>query len=192
VSGLSGALAPLDQAVAGWLASAATPALIDAMRVVSTAHTPRGIAVLVAGAIVLLLALRDRAGALWVLLSFYSGAALNHLLKHLIQRPRPGQEGLAGPTDFAFPSGHAAQATLLYGALLLLLLRHTRSSPLRWAGGAGALVLVALVSASRLVLGAHRLSDVVAGILVAAAWLALCVALCAAWRRWSAQRPDQQ
>jgi undecaprenyl-diphosphatase len=176
VTGLFAALAPLDETVARIVAQATTPALADLMRVLSTAHTARGIAVLLAGACALLLALRDRAGALWLLLGFYSGAAINHALKHAIQRPRPGQAELA-VTDFAFPSGHAAQATLLYGALLALLWRHTRSRLARGAAAAFAALMVLAVCTSRLVLQAHWFSDVVGGVLVGAAWLALALAV---------------
>lgn len=176
------ALAPLDAAVADAVARASGPALMEFMTALSAAHTPRGIAVMLVGACAWLLALRDRAGALWLALSFYSGAALNHLLKHAIQRPRPGQEPLA-LTDFAFPSGHAAQATLLYGALAALMFLHSRSRGLRAAALAGAMLMVALVGASRLVLRAHWFSDVIAGVLVGGAWLALCLAARAAWRR---------
>lgn len=169
------AIAPLDQAAASLVAQWTTPALLDAMRLLSAAHAPRGMAVLLAGACAGLLALRDRAGAAWLLLSFYSGAALNHLLKHAVQRPRPGQSGLE-MTDFAFPSGHAAQATLLYGALLALLWRRTASRRARVATTLAAALLVAAVGASRLVLQAHWLSDVLGGVLVGAAWLMLALA----------------
>lgn len=172
MSGVFAALAPLDEGVARAVAQVTTPALADAMRVLSTAHTPRGIAVVLAGACALLLALRDRAGVLWLLLAFYSGAALNHALKHAIQRPRPGQAELAA-TDFAFPSGHAAQATLLYGALLALLWCHTRSRLARGAAAVYAALMVLAVCTSRLVLQAHWFSDVVGGVLVGAVWLAL-------------------
>lgn len=176
MSGFFAALAPLDEGVAHAVAQAATPALVDAMRVLSAAHTPHGIAVMLAGACALLLALRDRAGALWLLLGFYSGAAINHALKHAIQRPRPGQAEL-DVTDFAFPSGHAAQATLLYGALLALLWRHTRSPRARGAAAVCAALMVVAVCASRLVLQAHWFSDVVGGVFVGAVWLWLALAL---------------
>lgn len=167
-------LAPLDEAVARAVVQAAGPAWVDAARVLTVAHAARGIAVIVAGAVALLLALRDRAGALWLVLTFYSGAAFNHALKHLFQRPRPGQAELA-VTDFAFPSGHAAQSTLLYGAMLVLLWRHTPSRAWRAAAAGAAVLLVMAVSASRLVLQAHRFSDVVGGVLVGSIWLAVAI-----------------
>jgi len=169
---LFASLAPLDEGVRRWVVQASGPALIDAARVLSAAHTARGIVVIVAGAVALLLALRDRAGALWLVLAFYSGAALNHALKQLFQRTRPGQAEFA-VTDFAFPSGHAAQAVLLYGALVVLVWRHTVSRAWRAAAVSAAVLVVGAVCASRLVLQAHWLSDVIGGVLVGGLWLAL-------------------
>lgn len=185
------AFAPVDAAVATAVEMAGTPALIEFMTALSAAHTLRGISVILAGACAWLLALRDRRGALWLPLTVYSGAVLNHLLKHGIQRPRPGQDALA-VTDFAFPSGHAAESTLLYGALAALVFLHSGSRGLRAAALAGAMLMVVLVGASRLVLRAHWFSDVIGGVLVGGVWLALCLAACAAWRRRSARRPDDQ
>lgn len=137
------------------------------MEGLSAAHGPRGIAVLTAGVAMMLIAGRQRADALWLLLVVFGGAALNHLLKHTILRPRPGMEHLNTlATDFSFPSGHAAHTTLLYGALALLLIRHVRTPGMRVLAGAFAGSAVLLVGSSRLVLGAHRFSDVAAGVLL--------------------------
>jgi membrane-associated phospholipid phosphatase len=106
------------------------------------------------------------------------GATLNHLLKHAIQRPRPGLEQVvAAVTDFSFPSGHAANATLLYGFVALWLMPRLRPGWARVAVALTVVLAVGLVSCSRVVLGAHRFSDVAAGILLGVAWLALCSAV---------------
>jgi membrane-associated phospholipid phosphatase len=158
---------PLDAQVAFAIAKLATPGLRAFMEGLSAAHGPRGIAVLTAGVAALLVAGRQRADALWLLLVVFGGAALNHLLKHTIQRPRPGMEHLnAVATDFSFPSGHAANTTLLYGALVVLLIGHVRTPGLRALVAVFAGSAVLLVGSSRLVLGAHRFSDVAAGVLL--------------------------
>ena len=144
----------LDAQVALAVQTLATPGLHAFMEGLSVAHGPRGIAVLTAAVAAMLFVGRRRADALWLLLTVFGGAALNHLLKHSIQRPRPGMEHLdAVATDFSFPSGHAANTTLLYGALALLLIRHVRTAGLRALAAAFAASAVLLVSSSRLVLG---------------------------------------
>ncbi len=157
----------LDAQVALAIAKLATPGLRAFMEGLSAAHGPRGVAALTAAMAALLVAARQRADALWLLLVVFGGAALNHLLKHTMQRPRPGMEHLSAvATDFSFPSGHAANATLLYGALALLLIRDVRTPGMRVLAAAFAGSAVLLVGSSRLVLGAHRFSDVVAGVLL--------------------------
>lgn len=156
----------------------------QALAGLSAVHAPRGIAALTALAALGLALLRRRAEIAPLLASVLGGATLNHLLKHGIQRPRPGLEQALGvATDFSFPSGHVANATLLYGTLAALVLVGTRSR-LRAAGAVAlALLLVGAVACSRVVLGAHHPSDVVAGMLVGLAWTAACVAAFEALRR---------
>ena len=119
---------------------------------------------------------RDWIDMATVLVVVFGGAALNHLLKHALRRARPG-EPATGPTDFAFPSGHVANATLLYGVVAALLLCRVGAWPMKTAVALGAALGVASVALSRLVLGAHHPSDVLAAVLVGVAWLALCLTL---------------
>lgn len=169
-----GWLAGVDASVAAAVARHATRGLSAFMEAISLWHGPRVVTAVAAVVALLLWVERERAGALWLLVTVFGGAGVNHLLKHSIQRPRPGLENLgAAATDFSFPSGHAANATLLYGALAVLVFRHTRSPWARGAAVAGAVLMILLVGSSRLVLGAHHFSDVVAGVLMGAAWLAL-------------------
>jgi len=97
-------------------------------------------------------------------------------MKHGFERPRPlVDEPMLTLTTFSFPSGHASGTTLLYGFLALVVLVHLPRSPWRWVAGVLALLLIALVSWSRVYLGVHFFTDVLAGVLEALVWLALCV-----------------
>ena len=112
--------------------------------------------------------------ALW---SGYLGAVVLHeLVKALVARPRPpAVDDLAHATGDAFPSGHTTQAVVAWGMLAFLLLR---AYP-RWARWlvTGATLLVLLVGASRIYLGAHWLTDVLGGLALGGAWLAVLLAL---------------
>ena len=93
-------------------------------------------------------------------------------VKQLVERPRPPTElALSHATGFAFPSGHATDAAAVYGMLAVLLARPGRRG-VRVAALAGAFGLVALVGLSRLYLGVHWLTDVLAGIGIGAIWIA--------------------
>jgi membrane-associated phospholipid phosphatase len=102
------------------------------------------------------------------------GMLLNVGLKNLIQRPRPTlEEPLVQLSTYSFPSGHAVASTVFYGALCALVFVHARSPVLRWLAVLAGMAMVLLVSFSRVYLGAHYLSDVVAGIAVGALCLLL-------------------
>lgn len=131
---------------------------------------------------------RRRAGlaAAW-LYATLGGALLNPLLKAVFARSRPLHDhGLVEATGWSFPSGHASGALLVYGMLAYLVVRHTRVV-LHLPVATVAIVLVILVGASRVILQVHYLSDVLAGYMSAAAWIAICIAALEALR-WREQR----
>jgi undecaprenyl-diphosphatase len=171
-----GAVTALDRDVLAWLRERAGPGLVRGMHVVSALHAPRAIVVMTALVALVLAWRRDWIDMAMVLVVVFGGATLNHLLKHGLQRARPvfGQVA-TGPTDFSFPSGHVANATLLYGVVAALIICRFRARPIRLASALGAALLVATVALSRMVLGAHHPSDALAAVLVGVAWLALCL-----------------
>jgi membrane-associated phospholipid phosphatase len=166
-------LAALDPAIARAFFQERDPWVSRAMLALSNSHSTwavLGVAVLVG----LWRFLRgDRPGAALMAI-VPAGQVLNVGLKNLFERPRPVvPEPLVHLTTYSFPSGHAVASTLLYGALCALVLRHVRSPGWRIATVALAMAMVLLVSFSRVYLGAHYASDVLAGIAVGT----FCVAL---------------
>jgi undecaprenyl-diphosphatase len=170
-------LTVVDLELASWLRAHATPAGDRVALILSLIGSPATIAGL--GLIV--------AGVLtykrwWITLSGWVAAlagagALNWVLKRIIHRARPvGSERFLHGTSFSFPSGHAMGSLIGYGMLAYLLVafwpparRH------RAAAVAAAFVVTLLIGLSRLFLGVHFLSDVIAGFAAGAVWLAVCV-----------------
>jgi membrane-associated phospholipid phosphatase len=127
--------------------------------------------------------------ALTMLVTVPGGMLLNVAMKHSFARTRPYfEEPILTLTTYSFPSGHSVAATLLYGVLACYFTRRARSWPARAAIVLAACLMVALVAGSRLYLGAHYLSDVLAGIAEGCAWLAICVTAAATLRRRRAAR----
>jgi undecaprenyl-diphosphatase len=166
----------LDMKVAAWLHAHATPALTSFMLAVSYVNST--VAISVWGAILALVIARMREWywMLTVALSVAGGLAMNVLLKHAFERARPRfDDSLVSLDTYSFPSGHTAAATVFYGVLAAFLVSRYRGKRLSALIVIGAIAAVLLVAFSRIYLGAHYLSDVVAAAAASTAWLALCL-----------------
>jgi membrane-associated phospholipid phosphatase len=106
------------------------------------------------------------------------GMLLNEWLKVLVHRNRPFVDGpFVDWSGYSFASGHTIGATLLYGQLLLFVLPLLKARHWRLLCIFSAISLVLLVGFSRIALGAHFLTDVLAAIIFGTIWLALCMML---------------
>jgi undecaprenyl-diphosphatase len=149
------------------------------------------LSVLVLVVFLILLVARRRALAIAWLVATSSGGLLNRVLKSIFERTRPVHDhGLTLETSWSFPSGHASGAMLIYGLLAYVLVLHARPA---WRApiAAAAVLLIVFVGASRIILQVHYLSDVLAGYLSAAAWVALWIGALEAlrWRQVRAAAP---
>lgn len=121
---------------------------------------------------------RKRTGAaLWAATTIVVGGLIGWLLKVIVDRERPV---LPDPVAFApgdaFPSGHALNVTLGAGILLLLAMPQLSAGG-RAAAWAGAVFLIVSVAYTRVALGVHWVSDVLGGIVLGVALLAVSVAV---------------
>lgn len=122
-----------------------------------------------------LIAARKSATAVFLVLAVSSGAILADLIKSEILRPRPDiVPHLAPVTSASFPSAHAMNSAIVYLTLAAILARTHVERPLRAYIMAVAIALVALIGASRIYLGVHWPTDVIAGWLAGTAWAWLC------------------
>jgi len=120
---------------------------------------------------------RHRYSALLLLVATAGGLALNLVLKLFFNRPRPhvivwGTNAVSS----SFPSGHAMSATIVYSTVAYLAARLARKMWQRWAVMLFAAAIIILISLSRLYLGVHYPSDVLAGSVIGLAWAAFCMA----------------
>jgi undecaprenyl-diphosphatase len=123
-----------------------------------------------------------RADALLAIGAMAGAAGLFRVLKVLFDRPRPpAEDQLVSAANESLPSGHATMSIVVIGTLVVLAWSG-RGTAARAALVAVATVCVGAIGASRIYLGVHWFSDVIAGWLVGAAWLALCVTLWSWWR----------
>jgi membrane-associated phospholipid phosphatase len=111
----------------------------------------------------------------WVIAAGGSGVFLL-LLKAFFARPRPYfEQPLLLETYYSFPSGHAMEAVVLYGTLAYFALLALRTRWTRAGVVFGTSLLVLLIGISRMYLGVHYLSDVMAGFAAGGVWLSTCI-----------------
>lgn len=134
---------------------------------------------------------------LW--LALLGARVLNQLLKTHFDRPRPQLHGpeltILGrsydyPTSYSFPSGHALTAAVVFGTLAYLVVRLEPTVRLRRLTVAAAAAVVLLIGLSRVYLGVHYPSDVLAGYLVGATWSAVAVGAIELVRYFAEGRPE--
>jgi membrane-associated phospholipid phosphatase len=105
-------------------------------------------------------------------ISLAGAILLCQLVKLLVSRPRPPVEHLQAVSSSSFPSGHATQASAFWLSLVLVLhAAHAPRAARRTAEVLAPLIVLA-VAASRVYLGVHYASDVIAGMLLGAGWTA--------------------
>ena len=97
--------------------------------------------------------------------------ALNTVLKFIVQRPRPDGFRLISETGYSFPSGHSMVAMAFFGLLIWMVWRYHRRDVMRlvWCACFG--LVIVMVGVSRIYLGVHYASDVIAGFCVSLMWL---------------------
>lgn len=181
---LHGPVTRLDVPISAWFGAHPRPWITDLMVALSAAHGTLAI-LLYAAAIALVLAATGQGQWLPALvLAVPGGLLLNGVVKLGFHRARPVfDHPLVHLGSFSFPSGHAAGSTVLWGFLLVLWRAREREPAARLAGAAVAATVVALTCLSRVYLGAHFPSDVLAGIAEGTLWLLACFFVVQAFTR---------
>lgn len=123
------------------------------------------------GIFLFLLVKRYRQEALLFIFTFSTGVFLNLLLKYVVARARPEIAPLINEIFYSYPSGHSMNSFVFYSLLAYLFYHFSRNLTLSILVGLGCLFLILLIGVSRVYLGVHYPSDVVAGYLAGIGWL---------------------
>lgn len=125
---------------------------------------------------VLFLAVKRKWGnAGFVLLSVLGAWLLNTILKLLFARVRPDVTHLVEADGYSFPSGNAMVSLALYGFVAYLIILSVRQFGVKLTVVGVTVVLLALIGISRVYLGVHYPTDIVAGYAAGGFWLSVCV-----------------
>ena len=174
----------VDRDVHDWAVDTRTPGSTAFLTILTIIGTPAGLGVLVAIAAVLL-GLRKRwRWAAYLGVTCVIGGLLNLQLKAFFARARPDlAEALRDAHGYSFPSGHAMGSTIVFGAFGYLAFRILSGWRPRAAALAFCCSMIVAISASRIYLGVHWISDVAAGIAGGLIWLAAATVAYEAFRR---------
>lgn len=111
------------------------------------------------------------------------GAALSLLLKNLFHRARPDLFRVVQETGYSFPSGHALATMCFYGMLAFLIMRMIPYWRWRLVVTILTLFLSVAIGISRIYLGVHYPTDVIAGYAAGSMWLFFCISLLMWWEQ---------
>jgi undecaprenyl-diphosphatase len=149
------------------------PWLEEAARDITSLGSPTILGILVAAFVGYLFLTGRKWTAGFLATSVVGGAIVSTVLKLLFDRPRPDIPGVTRVFSASFPSGHAALSAVVYLALGAILSDMTSQRPAKVFLYGVALFLTLIVGMSRVYLGVHFPSDVVAGWSLGAAWALL-------------------
>lgn len=181
-----------DEAVMRWIGAHQYPGLQAAMLEITALGTGVVVAMIVLVAGLFLWLNQHKHSAILLVAATVGGLVLNQLLKIGFDRPRP-QVFKWGTYAFSssFPSGHAMSSIIVYGTVAYLAARLQRNLASRIATLALAAIIIVAICLSRLYLGVHYPSDILAGLVIGLAWAAFCMAVLEAAQLYAKRNAPQ-
>ena len=153
---LGNPVAGIDRGIALWFHAHLTPTFVSVLRGITEFGSSEWIALVLSIAVVFFIFKRWWPSLITLVVAVPGGMLLNELVKILVHRHRPFEEGwMVDWSGYSFASGHTIGATLLYGQIALFLIPLIRSRRGRALVFCAATVVIASVGFSRIALGAH-------------------------------------
>jgi undecaprenyl-diphosphatase len=154
-----------------------SPLFTKVMQVISFVGSGIALFILMVVAAYLLCRLRRAREAALLAITMAGSSGLSVILKSTFHRPRPAAFFGAVPNSYSFPSGHALNSLCFYGTIAAILFMYVRRPRMRWAIGLAAALTIGMIGFSRIYLGVHYPSDVIAGYCAGIVWVRLVVLL---------------
>jgi undecaprenyl-diphosphatase len=181
-----------DNAILSWMGRHGSPAVTDMALNITALGSGMVVWFFSLIAAAFLFGSRHRWSAGLLLASVAGAGLINMALKSGFQRPRPDVFPWRAPYagQSSFPSGHSMTAMVAYATLAYLVMRLERRHVLRVMTLITALLLVAAIGTSRVYLGVHYPSDVLAGFVAGLVWACFCAVTMEALRLVRVRRPE--
>ncbi|MEK3853600.1 phosphatase PAP2 family protein [Cytobacillus sp. FSL H8-0458] len=164
-----------DESVIQYIQAFISPRLTEYMSVVTFLGSVKWLAFSVLLAAVLLFLFKKRSLAWFMVLSSGLGALFNLLLKWIFKRERPDIRPLIEEQGFSFPSGHSMGSFIFYGSLAYMIIHLAKRKRWKAAWTVMLVCFIIMIGLSRIYLGVHFPSDVIAGFAAGGVWLTIMI-----------------
>ncbi len=124
-------------------------------------------------ALILLIVIKNKRIGISICANLVIVTGLNLLLKNILQRPRPTEYRLINESGYSFPSGHSMVSMAFYGFIIYLIYKYVKNKYLKYIAITIFSILIISIGISRIYLGVHYTSDVLAGFLISISYLIL-------------------
>ena len=131
--------------------------------------------------ILLCLILKNRIIRFSILFNLIFITIINQVLKFIVQRPRPTDFKLIDESGYSFPSGHAMISVAFYGYLIFLIYKYIKNKIIKFLLISLLVILIIIIGVSRIYLGVHYTSDVLAGFLISLSYLIMYISISNKW-----------
>ena len=123
--------------------------------------------------VILFILIKNRKTVLVIGINLVIVTLLNQLLKFILQRPRPTDFRIIDESGYSFPSGHSMVSMAFYGFLIYLIYKNVKNKYLKVVLISFLSLLIVMIGISRIYLGVHYTSDVLAGFLLSISYIIL-------------------
>ncbi|MDD3363572.1 MAG: phosphatase PAP2 family protein [Syntrophomonas sp.] len=165
-----------DQAIISGFTSIRNPLITEIMKLITAMGSPIIMIIIALISVYFLFIVKKHSWDAGMLIIALTGATImDWILKLAFHRHRPLPPGLVPASGYSFPSGHAMVSFVFYGMLIYLLLINFNRSKCTYLSTFFLALLVLAIGISRIYLGVHYPSDVIAGYAAGGFWLTGCI-----------------
>ncbi len=164
-----------DQSIIDWIQLFVRPQLTSIMKIFTFFGSTLALLFLLFLSVGLMIWQKKRWEAFFLVIGIAGGGIFNLLLKWIFHRHRPTLHRLIEETGYSFPSGHSMGAFIFYGMLCMLFFMFLKSRIAKAIMIVSTVLIIVMIGLSRVYLGVHYPSDVLAGYAAGGVWLTVCL-----------------